>query len=223
MSTKFLALAAIVLAGGGCQSQVPSAASFPHSYQKTVKASQHWQIIADDTAGQAVDSIQKQAITAPVHIAPNAARSSTFSQAFREFLTTSLVNKGVAVSTAESGPLEIKVETRVIRQKSDRTAHAPGAFTLLTAGIWVLRNAIADSWSGGTVSGLLLGGAIATDTFNAKGVNHPLGSAPTHTELIVTTSVTNKGQYVMRRSDVYYIEDIDGSLYRQALEWKVVG
>ncbi len=92
---------------------------------------------------------------------------------------------------------------------------------MLTAGVWVLRNA-AMEWSSLNVAGGLLGAAIATDILNAKDAN-PIGHSPTHTELIVTTSVTSKGQYVMRRSDVYYIEDEDGSLYRQAMEWKVVG
>ncbi|MDP2832629.1 MAG: hypothetical protein Q8Q28_04915 [Pseudomonadota bacterium] len=114
------------------------------------------------------------------------------------------------------------METQVVRQASSRYAVAPGTFTLLTAGVWVLRNAIVDTWSGGTIAGVLLGTAIATDVLNAKDAN-PIGHPPTHTELIVTTSVTSKGQYVMRRSVVYYIEDIDGSLYRQAMEWKVVG
>ena len=223
MNTKLGLLVVAVLAGSGCssQNQVPLAASFPHSYQKTVKAAQHWQTIADDTASQAAGKIQQQQFSAALRVAPSTSNSA-FNQAFREFLTTSLVNKGVPVSTEDYSPVEMKVETQVVRQNSDRHANAPGSFTLLTAGLWVVRNAIADNWSGGIVAGSLLGAAVATDVLNAKDAN-PIGHSPTHTELIVTTSVTHKGQYLMRRSDVYYIEDVDGSLYRQAVEWKVVG
>ncbi len=223
MNSKLGLLVIAVLAGSGCssQNQVPLAASFPHSQQKIVKAAHHWQTIADDTAGQAADKIQQQQFSAALRVAPSTSNSA-FNQAFREFLTTSLVNKGVPVSTEDYSPVEMKVETQVVRQHSDRHANAPGKFTLLTAGLWVVRNAIADNWSGGIVAGSLLGTAIATDVLNAKDAN-PIGHSPTHTELIVTTSVTHKGQYLMRRSDVYYIEDVDGSLYRQAVEWKVVG
>jgi len=223
MNSKLAVLAVVVLAGGGgcsSQSQVPLAASFPHTYQKTVKAAHHWQVIADDTASQAAGKLQQQSINSALRVAPSASNSA-FNLAFREFLTTGLVNKGVAVTTEDYAPSEIKVETQVVRQTSSRYAVAPGTFTLLTAGVWVLRNA-AMEWSNGAIAGGLLGAAIATDVLNAKDAN-PVGHSPTHTELIVTTSVMAKGQYVMRRSDVYYIEDVDGSLYRQAMEWKVVG
>ncbi|MDP2433836.1 MAG: hypothetical protein Q8O33_17695 [Pseudomonadota bacterium] len=222
MNTKLAVLAVVVLAGGGCssQSQVPLAASFPHTYQKTVKAAHHWQTIADDTASQAAGKLQQQSITSALRVAPSASNSA-FNQAFREFLTTGLVNKGVPVTTEDYAPAEITVDIQVVRQASSRYAVAPGTFTMLTAGVWVLHNA-ATQWSNLSVAGGLLGAAITTDILNAKDAN-PIGHSPTHTELIVTTSVTNKGQYVMRRSDVYYIEDVDGSLYRQAKEWKVVG
>ncbi len=223
MNTKLGLLAIVVLAGSGCssQTQVPLAASFPQSQQKIVKAAQHWQTIANDTASQAAGKMQQQSFGEILRVAPSASNSA-FNLAFREFLTTSLVNQGVAVTTGDFAPAEIKVETQVVRQNSTRYAQAPGKFTLLTAGLWVVRNMVADDWSGGAIAGTLLGAAVATDVLNAMDKN-PIGHPPTHTELIVTTSVTHKGQYIMRRSDVYYIEDKDGSLYRQAMEWKVVG
>lgn len=223
MNTKLGLLAIVVLAGSGCssQTQVPLAASFPHSQQKIVKAAQHWQTIANDTASQAAGKMQQQSFGEVLRVAPSASNSA-FNQAFREFLTTSLVNQGVAVTTGDFAPTEIKVETQVVRQNSTRYAQTPGKFTMLTAGLWVVRNMVADDWSGGAIAGTLLGAAMTTDVLNAMDKN-PIRHPPTHTELIVTTSVTHKGQYLMRRSDVYYIEDVDGSLYRQAMEWKVVG
>jgi hypothetical protein len=43
------------------------------------------------------------------------------------------------------------------------------------------------------------------------------------TEVIVTTSVTRKGQFLMRKTDVYYLDDADGSLFEQMKQWRVVG
>jgi len=50
---------------------------------------------------------------------------------------------------------------------------------------------------------------------------------PTNTELILTTTVTRDGQYVARKTDVYYLENVDTPLfmppsYYRAANMKVV-
>ncbi len=59
------------------------------------------------------------------------------------------------------------------------------------------------------------------------GLGHYSGG-PTHTELIVTTSIINGGAYAFRKSDIYYIEEADTDLFVEALErpvkqWQIVG
>ena len=36
---------------------------------------------------------------------------------------------------------------------------------------------------------------------------------PTHTELVLTTTVTGEGRYMSRKTDVYYVEESDASLF----------
>ena len=49
---------------------------------------------------------------------------------------------------------------------------------------------------------------------------------PTATELILTTTVTRGGQYVARKTDVYYLENVDTPLFvnnaMQGVNYKVV-
>ena len=36
---------------------------------------------------------------------------------------------------------------------------------------------------------------------------------PTNTEMILTTTVTHGGQYIARKTDVYYLENVDAPLF----------
>ena len=44
-------------------------------------------------------------------------------------------------------------------------------------------------------------------------VNSVNSGGPTNTELILTTTVTRAGQYVARKTDVYYLENADTPLF----------
>lgn len=225
MKRTTLMLALAVLAGGGCstQSQVPLTASFPHSSQHIVKAARHWQIIADDVAAQTARHLKNQDFTATIRVAATPA-TTAFNQAFRSFVTTGLVTQGLPVSSDDAAKAEFRVETQVVRQASPRNMQVPGAYTSLAAGIWLLNN-MATAWSPESVGAGVLGAALVTDVLNATD-NNPVRHPPTHLELIVNTSVVYQGRYLVRNSAVYYIEDSDGSLYRdmnERKEWKVVG
>jgi hypothetical protein len=50
---------------------------------------------------------------------------------------------------------------------------------------------------------------------------------PTHTELILTTTIMQGDRYLVRNTDVYYLEDVDATLFEyvrgpQTREYKVV-
>ena len=53
-----------------------------------------------------------------------------------------------------------------------------------------------------------LGLAVAADVANS--IN---SGGPTHTEMILTTTVSRAGQYVVRKTDVYYLENADTPLF----------
>lgn len=204
----------------GCASQVPLAENYPLTSQKKVMAAQHWDVIASDIAQETKAILSQGNFQAnqPIFVAPSP-ESTDFTRAFHNFLVTRLVRHGLNVTEQRAGALEVRYETQVVRHNSDRYAHRPGTLTALVAGILVGRNV--HTWDA-TEKGL---GALAL----AAGLDFVIGhhASVTKTELLVTTSLLDAGRYVMRKSDVYYIEDEDGSLYQQikqwSKEWRVVG
>lgn len=209
-------LASLVIAG--CASEVPLPDTHKISSQVKVKAAHHWDVIAADIASETKKLMNidggnmKQRV---VYVMP-AATETAFNKAFHNFLITQLVRQGVPVSEKRDGALEVRYEIQVVRHNSDRTVYRPGTFTALIAGILVARNI--HTWDAAE-KGL---GALALGAGLDTGVGYMTDVSKT--EMVVTTSLSDQGLYRLRKSDIYYIEDVDGSLYKeQAKEWKVVG
>ncbi len=213
---NIVTLLAVSILATGCASQVPLAENHPLTSQKKVKAAHHWDVIATDIAQEtkAILSQGNSRANQPIFVAPSQ-ESTAFTRAFHNFLVTRLVRQGFNVTEERAGALEVRYETQVVRHNSDRYAHRPGTLTALVAGILVGRNV--HTWDA-TEKGL---GALALAAGLDVGVGH--AASVTKTELLVTTSMLDAGRYVMRKSDVYYIEDEDGSLYQQIKEWRIVG
>ncbi len=198
-------------------SPIPVAENFPLTTQKKVRSAGHWNQLSQDVVAQTVASLEKAGATpqTTLHVAipPNA---SDFDQAFHEFLVTQLVQKGWNVLLADNAQLTVTYHSQIVRHNSERPRFIPGLFTSLTAGLYVLHNV--DPAAGG----LMLAGALDYgSSINTGG--------PTHTELVLTTTVTGNGRYVSRKTDVYYVEESDTSLfnglyrYSAARGMKVVG
>jgi hypothetical protein len=213
----------LALLAGGCASQLPLATNHPLTTQKKIRASHHWDVIADDVANQTlVASLKKSGGFSGRTLYVQAPTDNTpFNKAFRNFLITRMVNRGMPVSNSKEGALEVQYELQLVRHHSSRYTHTPGSLTALTAGIAVIRDVI-DSGSIPTLLGL---SALAD-----WGLGYYSGG-PTQLELIITTSVLNNGTYGLRKSDVYYIQDADSDLFMEALEpseqpvkqWQIVG
>lgn len=216
---------AVILAG--CASQVPIPSAHPISYQKKAMAAHHWDVLADDVSGQTAaalsgDSPLKQH---PLYVAP-ARENTTFNRAFRDLLITRLVNRGFDVRTTKAGGLEVSYETQLVQHRSERQAYQPGTLTALAVGLLVARNVAVNMTGDGQIAAGL--GLVAAGDFGSSlAAGHPA----TKTELIVTTSISRDGRYLMRKSDIYYLEDADRPLFVEersapptaVRNWKVVG
>ncbi|WP_226445710.1 hypothetical protein [Acidovorax radicis] len=141
----------------------------------------------------------------PLHVSLPA-NSTQFETAFREFLITKLVQNGAVVQQNPGQALEVSYGIQVVRHNSERPRFIPGQFTILAAGLFAahgLRNEHLDAQ--------LLGGlGLAAAADYANSIN---SGGPTNTELILTTTVTRGGQYLTRKTDVYYLENADTSLF----------
>lgn len=206
-----LLLAALFL--WGCASQLPIPANHPISSQKKARAAHHWDVLADDIALQTqINAYGKESAIKgkPLYIR-EPREATSFNKAFRNFLITRLVNRGMVVNDHPvAGTIEITYDTQIVRHESNRYTHIPGTLTALTAGVWAIHG-LAESGMDAVP------GALAVSALADWGLGHYAGGA-THTELIVTTSIITDNQYRLRRSSVYYIEEEDTDLFVEALE-----
>lgn len=205
-------LVSLLLFTGGCASQLPIPATYPISTQRKAKAAHHWDVLADDIALQTqIAAFGKDSVIKGQTLYVRELREKTpFNQAFRNFLITRLVNRGLQVSDRPEASVLIDYDTQLIRHASNRYTHIPGTLTALASGLWVIHDIVEAGV--GAAPGTLGLAAVAD-----WGLGYYAGGA-SHTELIVTTSIVTDNQYRLRKSSVYYIEEEDSDLFVEALE-----
>lgn len=203
----------------GCvSSPIPVSANFPITVEPKVRSAGHWALLSKDVVEQTLESLNR--LSMPTHNLYVAlpANATEFDRAFQQFLITDLVKSDRVVQQAPEGALEVSYQTQVVRHNSPRPHFVPGRFTMVTAGLYAaygLSTApVGDKMAGGLA---LAGGADYVASESSGG--------PTHTELILTTTIASGGRYLVRKTDVYYVEEEDTTLlqYRAPQVVKVVG
>lgn len=218
--TKALGLAVAAgaaLALSGCGSApIPLAKNFELTSQHKVRSAGHWELLSRDVVAQTRASLQSAGYDAatPLHVLPPP-NPSAFDLAFRDFLITELVRGGATVHHQGGSALDVTYHTQVVRHDSDRPHFIPGQFTMIAGGLMAaygLRHQHIDAQ-------LLaaLGLTVAADYANS--VN---SGGPTNTEMILTTTVSRGGQYVSRKTDVYYLENADTPLFLRPSHYRAV-
>jgi len=197
--------AGVALLTACATSPIPVSENFPLTVQPKVRSAGHWNLLSKDVVTQTLDTLSKVGTTLPLHVslAPNA---SAFDAAFREFLITDLVKAGRVVQQTPDRAMEVSYQTMVIRHQSSRPHFVPGGFTMLTAGLYAMYGLRTEYIDAKLAGGLGL--AAAADTIAS--IN---SGGPTHTELILTTTVAAGGRYLARKTDIYYVEEEDTMLF----------
>lgn len=215
---KMMALGASAVVLVGCASSpIPVSANFPLTVEPKVRSAGHWNLLSHDVAKQTLESLGKLGMSGNLYVALPT-NATAFDKAFQQFLITDLVQSGRVVQQNSGGALEVSYQTQVVRHNSHRGWFVPGRFTMLTAGLWA-----AYGLANGTNAerGLgALGMAAGADYIASES-----SGGPTHTELILTTTITSGGRYLVRKTDVYYVEEADVGLlqYKAPQVMKVVG
>lgn len=196
------------LVAGCAQSPLPVAGNFDQTLQKKVRSSGHWQVVAGDAARETLKLLAATGRSAdePVYLVP-APSPAPFEKALHGLLTTELVKTGRPVVVKPQGALLMKYEVQVVEHKSARPYLTPGVLTLLGAGVGVVYG-LMDQDGGARMLGV--GGAIA----GADYLGSTYAGGPTHHEIIVATSVQAGDRILVRKTDVYYIEDADVGLFK---------
>lgn len=195
----------------GCASvknpDAPIAENYPHSLQKHLQASKHWQIVAEDTSNQIYQFIEEKKLTNQTFfIQPNSERTE-FTRAFNDFIITSLVKKQVKVSKEKSNNNVVEYKVQPVKFNSYRSTLVPEKlkWTSLVAGVLVLRG-VGDLIDQEDIT-TPLAIAGATDAITANG-------APS-LELIITTSIAKNNIFLLRNTDIYYANATDIELYKK--------
>lgn len=182
---------------------MPENVSFEDETQKQIQSSRQWQIVAEDMAEQLAQTIQQNNWTkSTLHVFPQS-KPTTFTRAFNDFLITSLVNKGVKVTTVKTASRVFNYKIQLVEYNSFRSTMLSEnyKFSSLAAGVVVARN-IGEVLG---VDGTLLAGGVALDAAD-------LNFAP-NLEVIITSSIVENNVFVLRTTDIYYANRADKHLY----------
>lgn len=191
-------MAAMVLVAAvwlsGCASPIP----FRHvpMPQQKLQAVQHWDALAAEVAKQIALTLKGIADGPGKKVHVQADPETPFGAIFAELLTTRLVQAGIAVSDDPMAPgFTAENRVQVLRHRAQRH--------------------VVDMWGsnathGGPSSEVVMlrahdESAAGSATLSAGGV---AGGLP-HTELIITSELRQADRYLMRRSDIFYINDPD--------------
>ena len=217
LTSRTGALALVLAALAGCaQSPIPVSGNFDLTEQKKVRSAGHWQIVARDAAKQTLRMLDTAGVAENARLTvvmPD--KASAFEKTFHDMIVTEIVQTGRRVTTSEQNPLQLTYKVQVVVHNSPRPHFVPGFFTALAGGVSVaygLRNAHLDTH---LLSGLGL--AVAADQGSSQ-----YSGGPTATELVLTTSAGTPDQILSRKTDVYYLENVDATLFKQAPEFKTL-
>ena len=207
-----LSLVSALCLASGCV-RIPQPQGFPYSNQQKMQAAHHWNVLANDVANRINNElIHRNYLDSSLHVRHSCGSShacgpgsvTPFDEGFNDLLTTQLVHFGIDTrATAEGTSLIVEYKVQVVHHHAGRTQWPqPGVLTALATGVTVLRDA---PWEL-----IAIASAAAVDTLRAASVLNE------HDEVIITTSIIDADRYVMRTSDIYYINDGDFWQYRQA-------
>ncbi len=206
-SPSYLGVFCIFMLLCSCNARIPEPITYPYSQQQKSQAAWHWNVLAKDVANRINEQlvltgnfdkslyVEYNCGSDAVPCKPN--ETSPFNEAFRDLLITNLYDLRVPTKVQPDEAaftIEFKVQTVRHISRRVRTIH-PGVLSVLSAGIAVLRNAPANL--------ILMASGGALDAINTS--YNPHG----HYEIIITTSIADKGEYFFRSSDIYYINDPD--------------
>lgn len=181
----------------------PENIPFENPHQSQLQSAAQWHVIAEDMATQLIKTIQEKKLgDKPFYIfAQN--KPSTFNRAFNDFLITTLVNKGVKISSLKQGSRVFNYKIQLVEYEALRETVVSSQlkYTALAAGLVVFRN-MAD-WLG--VDGTVLAAGATADAVD-------FNIAP-NLEIILTASVMNGPIYLSRSTDIYYVNRSDKALY----------
>ncbi|MFN5080017.1 MAG: hypothetical protein ACK5EV_04750 [Burkholderiales bacterium] len=181
-----------------------------------LKSSTHWQVVANDVANNLITTARDQQKPLWITDVPK----TKFGAVFSSQLLSNLVSSGVVVSRSSPEALQISFSTEEVQHLSP-WHYKPGTLTVLSTNVAVIRGALLGTILRNTPSGAIIGLGVGNDI--ALTLNE-MSERPS-TEIVLTTKIERNGQLLMHRTDSYYIDGVDSSLFSAPTgkNFKVVG
>jgi len=177
-----------------------------------MQAAAHWNILA---ANEAKLISSKLAGSPVIHISCKSSgcsdkgvNNSPFAEAYREFLTSHLVNNGASVAIQrESGAYNLEYHVQVVTHNDrDGLPAKPGTLSATAAAAFGIYKAANDfSNPAQAVIPLAILGDLAL--YNA------VETSTSNTEVLVTTKITQGNRVITSNSSVYYFNAGDANHY----------
>lgn len=179
----------------GCSTlDLPHVELYPASGQRTVASVHHWDVLAQDVAQRVSERIATWPQGEhPIHVV--AAGNTDFSEGFVKLLRVHLLEHGVSLSAVPAA-VQLRVQVQLVRHGGAVVAHRPALPPAASLGEGI---AVSRDWQ-------------AHEGDRARSPEMAAGG-PTHTELLITTTLENENRYLTGTADMYYVDRTDASLY----------
>ncbi len=212
--------AMVIIVASGCSnlSGRPPVGGIKTDEQLKLSSAAHWGVIANDIAEQVHSKLSSSAYAkSPIWI-PTLQSDPVFHRAIAYQLRSALLSRGFRISTDKKYALTLRLATEEVSHYAPKTQlgnqnYRPGTLTMIGAGVLVLREVQKIVKDLGISAVVGLG---ATEFGLTK-------ITPT-TELLISTSIEDNGEYLMHKSDVYYVDQVNAGLYSESgTNFRVVG
>ena len=208
-AAKALVVVGIAVAlAAGC-AQVPRPSTYPYAFQQQMQAAHHWHVLASQVTGELTASLKGAPGRSIGSVYVQSDDRSPFGKAFRSFLMTELIKQGVSVSYNRDNPLKIDWAVQLVVHNADRMKPPFLLANTLLAGVGY---GVGMAWSmlSPEAAGAVTAGALGPLLDGLLGIE--TGPLP-HSEVIITTMITNGGAILSRNSNAFYINDQDRQHY----------
>jgi hypothetical protein len=188
-------MALLALLAGCAPTPVPT--TWWITTQPKLQAAQHWDLLAGQVVAELAAAMPPES-TAAVELAQPPIETD-FSQAFRGFLTTRLMDRGYRVWT-HGAPVSIEYRSQVVQHAGRDRDHRPppGTFTALGALVGI-GDVLASHWNDPVLAGAGFGVGLALDA--AAGAY----TSNSDTELVESVLVVDRGVVNFERNYIFYI------------------
>lgn len=205
MSRKIKVLGALIaltlINGCAIHDGRPAPANINVTDEQKLKSVKHWEVVADDVS----DTIAKAAINSKTSVYIKSDDKTAFDKVFPSYLRSKLLAKGVNVSASEQNALRVDLNVEAVRHVI-LNRYKPGSLSALAAGVLVLRDSTDSTRA---TIGSLAALAIGADVIASY---NEVTKRPS-TEVVLTTSIQKDSNYLVHRTDAYYIDSVDSTLF----------